>query len=96
MRNEIIGLVSIISYITYSTNIGAQRIQNVRYENDPVEREFAPLAMAAKGEVEVDLTNLKFALKKAIDVTQKKLEVSDSKLDEVLSMARLLLSNEQM
>ena len=39
---------------------------------------------------------LKFALKKAIDVTQKKLEVSDSKLDEVLSMARLLLSNEQM
>lgn len=96
MRNEIIGLVSIISYITYSMNIGAQRIQNVRYENDPVEREFAPLAMAAKGEVEVDLTNLKFALKKAIDVTQKKLEVSDSKLDEVLSMARLLLSNEQM
>lgn len=96
MRNEIIGLISIISYITYSMNIGAQRIQNVQYDNDPVEREFAPLAMAAKAEVEVDLTNLKFALKKAIDVTQKKLDVSDSKLDEVLSTARLLLSNEQM
>jgi predicted transcriptional regulator len=97
MRNEIIGLVSIISYITYSMNLGAQRIQSAEHNsNDLAESDFAPLAMAAKGEVEVDLTKLKFALKKAIDVIQKKLDASDSKLDEVLSMARLLLSNEQM
>jgi hypothetical protein len=97
MRNEIIGLISIISYITYSMNIGAQKIQNVQHDpNDLLETDFAPLAMAAKGEVEVDLINLKFALKKAIDVTQKRLAPSDIKLDEVLSTARLLLSNEQM
>jgi hypothetical protein len=77
-------------------NIGVQRIQDVQYDhNDLGESDFAPLAMAAKGEVGVDLSNLKFALKKAIDVTQKKLDVSDSKLDEVLSTARLLLSNGQ-
>jgi predicted acyltransferase (DUF342 family) len=97
MRNEIIGLVSIISYMTYSMNIGAQRIQNVQYDpNDLRESDFAPLAIATKGEVEMDLTYLKPALKKAIDVIQKKLDASDSKLDEVLSTARLLLSNEQM
>ncbi len=74
-----------------------QKIRNVQHDpDDLVESGFAPLAMAAKGEVEMDLTNLKFALKKAIDVIQKKLDPSDSKFDEVLSTARLLLSNEQM
>lgn len=97
MRNEIIALASIISYITYSMNTGVQRVQDIQFDiNDSVESDFAPLAMAVKGEVEVDMTKLKMALKKAIDVIQKKLDVSDGKLDEALSTARLLLSNEKV
>ena len=51
---------------------------------------------AAKGEAGVDLRKLLVSLKKAIEVTQKNLDIDDSKLNEKLTEARLLLSSEQV
>jgi hypothetical protein len=54
------------------------------------------LETAAKGEAGVDLRKLLVSLKKEIEVTQKNLDIDDSKLNEKLTEARLLLSSEQV
>lgn len=83
LSNGLIGLISIITYMTYSLNLMTQQRN-------------APLVIAAKGEPGVDLRKLKVSLKKAIEVTQKNLDIDDSKLNEKLTEARLLLSSEQV
>jgi hypothetical protein len=83
LSNGLIGLISIITYMTYSLNLMTQQRN-------------APLVIAAKGEPGVVLRKLKVSLKKAIEVTQKNLDIDDSKLNEKLTKARLLLSSEQV
>jgi hypothetical protein len=96
LSNGLIGLISIIIYMTYSLNLVTQQ-RNVQNDiNAPTDIDFAPLEIAAKGEAGVDLRKLKVSLKKAIEVTQKNLDIDDSKLNEKLTEARLLLSSEQV
>lgn len=96
LRNELVGLISIITYMIYSLNLGTQQ-KNVQNDiNTPTGNDFAPLVIAARGGAGVDLTKLKISLKKAIEVTQKNLAIDDSKLNEKLSEARLALSSEQV
>jgi hypothetical protein len=96
LRNELVGLISIITYMIYSLNLGTQQ-ENVQNDiNTPTGNDFAPLVIAARGGAGLDLTKLKISLKKAIEVTQKNLAIDDSKLNEKLSEARLALSSEQV
>ena len=96
MSNGLIGLISIITYKTYSLNLVTQQRNVQNDKNAPTDIDFAPLVIAAKGEPGVDLRKLKVSSKKAIEVTQKNLDIDDSKLYEKLTEARLLLSNEQV
>ena len=96
LKNGLIGLISIITCMTYSLNLVTQQRNVQNDKNAPTDIDFAPLVIAAKGEPGVDLRKLKVSLKKAIEVTQKNLDIDDSKLNEKLTKARLLLSSEQV
>ena len=95
LKNEIVGLISVIAYMMYLLDVeskGLQKLQdNIGSHSDS---EFIPLTMAARGEV-VDLQKLKVALVKAIEATLQKLN-SNSKLNEILSKGRLALLGEQL
>jgi len=96
LRNEILGLISIIVYVVYLLHVeskGLQKLQDDIVSSHP-DNEFILLTMAAKGEV-VDLQKLKIALVKAIEVTLEKLN-SNSKLNEILSKGRHELLGEQL
>jgi hypothetical protein len=96
LRNEILGLISIVAYIVYLLHVeskGLQKLQDNIVSSHP-NSEFILLTMAAKGEA-VDLQKLKIALVKAIEVTLDKLN-GNSKLNEILSKARLELLGEQL
>ena len=80
LRNELVGLISIITYMIYSLNLGTQQ-QNIQNDiNTPTGNDFAPLIIAARGGAGVDLTKLKISLKKAIEVTQKNLALMTANL----------------
>ena len=91
LRNEIIGLVSIMAYTTYLLNIEVQRLQNLQNSGGhPLDSEFMPLAIPARGE-DVDLGKLKVAVIKSIEVMLERLN-DNSKL----SNGRLALLNEKL
>ena len=72
LRNGLVGLISIITYMIYSLNLGTRQ-RNA--QNDfiaPTDIDFTPLVIAAKGGAGVDLTKLKISLKKAIEVNDRK------------------------
>ena len=63
LRNGLVGLISIITYMIYSLNLGTRQ-RNA--QNDiiaPTDIDFTPLVIAAKGGAGVDLTKLKISLK---------------------------------
>ena len=91
LRHEITGLISIMAYTIYLLNIEVQRLQNL--QNSPLDSEFMPLAMAARGEA-VDLGKLKVAVLRSIEVMLERLN-DNSKLKEILSNGRLALLNGQ-
>jgi uncharacterized coiled-coil DUF342 family protein len=91
LRHEITGLISIMAYTIYLLNIEVQRLQNL--QNSPLDSEFMPLAMAARGEA-VDLEKLKVAVLRSIEFMLERLN-DNSKLKEILSNGRLALLNGQ-
>ena len=88
LRNGLVGLISIITYMIYSLNLGTRQ-RNA--QNDiiaPTDIDFTPLVIAAKGGVD----EAKDILKKSNrSQRQKKQDIDDSKFNEKLSEARLLL-----
>jgi hypothetical protein len=94
--NEITGLLSIIANIMYSLNIiqfeGVQK--KSEDNNNCLGNEFAPLIRAARGEP-VEISKLKFAVVKAIEVMLEKLNSGDDKVTDILSKTRLALIAEQ-
>jgi len=95
LKNEIVGLISIIAYMMYLLDVESKGLQKLQDNiGSHPDSEFIPLTMAARGEV-VDLQKLKVALVKAIEVTLEKLN-SNSKLNEILSKGRLALLGEQL
>ena len=91
LRNEILELVLIAAYITYSMSLQFESFQNLRlnYTTD-AGTEFASLTRAYKGDKTVSMQEIKKEVIKAIEVMQGKLEVND-KLSESLSSTRLAL-----
>jgi len=95
LRNEILGLISIVAYLTSLLNMESERLQKVQgHISHPPDSEFLPLIMAAKGE-DVDSQKIKIALVKAIEVTLKRLS-GNNKLNEILSKGRLALLDDQL
>jgi prefoldin subunit 5 len=94
LRNEITGLLSIIANIMYLLNIiqfeGVQKSE----DNKHLEDKFVPLIRAARSEP-VEISKLKFAVVKAIEVMLEKLNSGNDKVLDILSKARLALINEQ-
>src|SRR5215207_8400514 len=69
LKNEIVGLISIIAYMMYLLDVESKGLQKLQDNiGSHPDSEFIPLTMAARGEV-VDLQKLKIALVKAIEVT---------------------------
>jgi hypothetical protein len=87
LRNEILGLVSIVACIATSTKSQFEYSENLK-SNDS--NEFASLCRAYKGDEGVSTQEIKKELIRAIDVVQSKLEMSD-RLADVLSSTRLSL-----
>jgi hypothetical protein len=87
-----------MAYTIYLLNVEVERLQKLQEDSShppPPDYEFVPLTMAAKGEV-VDLSKLKTALIRAIEVTLEKLKGVDRMMTtEILSKARLVLIDEQ-
>jgi hypothetical protein len=95
LKNEIVGLISIIAYMMYLLDVESKGLQKLQDNiGSHPDSEFIPLTMAARGEV-VDLQKLKVALVKTIEVTLEKLN-GNSELNEILSKARLELLGEQL
>jgi hypothetical protein len=98
LRNEIMCLISAMSCSILLLNTEKSRTQkSLGGDNDdslPVDSEFMPLAMAARGQAS-DLEQLKIALAKAIEVFQERLS-SNGKLKKILSSAKRALLNEQL
>ena len=95
VRNEIMGLMSVMASTMYSLNDAKIRLQKpLHCDSLPLDSEFMSLAMAARGE-KVELKKLKVALIKSIEVFQERLN-NNSKLKGILLSGRLALLDEQL
>jgi hypothetical protein len=96
LRNEIMGLISAMSCSILLLNADKRTQKSLGGDNDSLnmDKEFMPLAMAARGQ-DLDLEQLKIALAKAIEVFQQRLS-SNGKLKKILSSAKRALLNEQL
>jgi hypothetical protein len=97
LRNEIMGLISAMSCSMLLLNADKRRAQkSLGGDNDslPMDSEFMPLAMAARGQT-LDPEQLKVALAKAIEISQERLS-GNNKLKKILSNTKHALLNEQL
>jgi hypothetical protein len=89
LRNEILGLVSLSAYITYSIELQFEYLEKLKSNNGD---EFAVLGSACKGEESVSIQEIKKELIKPIENMESKLEVKD-RLTGALSNVRPALIN---
>jgi hypothetical protein len=87
LGNEILGLVSISSYIACSIGLQFEYLEKLKSNN---RNEFTSLSRAYKGEESVSIQEIKKELIKGIEIMQSKLDVND-RLTDILSNARLAL-----